>query len=60
MKEQKIPKRNIYKWLYETERRQRIRVQRRMWKLYKENRRLGGKVWKEIEAAYDYSPNDGR
>jgi len=28
-----------------------------MWKLYDENRKLGGKVWKDIEAAYDVSPN---
>ena len=28
-----------------------------MWKLYDENRKLGGKVWKDIEAAYEVSPN---
>lgn len=43
---------NIYKWLFNLERRQRMRVQKRMWALYDENRRLGGKVCKDIEAAY--------
>ena len=49
------PRRDFYKWMWNMERLQRIRVQRRMWKLYDENRKMGGKVWKDIEAAYDVS-----
>lgn len=43
---------NFWKFQAELYRRQMIRVQRRMWGLYAENRRLGGKVYRDIEAAY--------
>ena len=51
------PRRDFYKWMWSMELKQRLRVQRRMWELYDENRRLGGKVWKDIEAAYSDGQN---
>ena len=46
------------KFIAKMERGQRTRLQRDMWKLCDENRKLGGKYWKRVIKRFGFTENE--